>query len=47
MKLDVDGIPFVAAERFNFALSGLTIDVQDVWGRESLVAYHSELGGSC
>lgn len=43
----MDGIRFVAAKRFNFALAGLTIDVQDVWGRESLVVYHSELSGSC
>lgn len=43
----MDGLRFVAEARFHFALSGLTIDVQDSWGREALVAYHSGLGGSC
>jgi uncharacterized protein YlxP (DUF503 family) len=40
-------MPFVTEGRHQFAVSGLRIDVQDVWGRESLVAYHSGLGGSC
>ncbi len=43
----MDGIPFVAERRLKPAISGLRIDVQEIWGRESLVAYHSELGGSC
>ena len=43
----MDGISFVADPRFKFAISGLKIDVQELWGRESLVAYHSGLGGSC
>jgi hypothetical protein len=43
----VDGIPFVADGRFHAAISGLKIDVQEVWGRESLVAYNDGLGGSC
>jgi hypothetical protein len=43
----VDGISFVTDGRWHFALSGLTIDVQDHWGREALVAYNSGLGGSC
>ncbi len=43
----MDGIPFVAEKRFHFAISGLRIDVQEIWGRESLVAYHTGLGGSC
>lgn len=37
----------MANQRWHFALSGLTIDVQDHWGREALVAYHSGLGGGC
>ena len=45
--MNVDGIPFVAEERHHFAITGLKIDVQDFWGRESLVAYHTGLGGSC
>lgn len=43
----MDGIRFVADARHHLALSGVTIDVQDYWGREALVAYHSGLGGSC
>ncbi|HEY6006100.1 MAG TPA: hypothetical protein VIV57_24685 [Anaeromyxobacter sp.] len=43
----MEGIPFVAERGLHHAISGLRIDVQEVWGRESLVAYHSELGGSC
>ncbi len=43
----MDGIRFVADARFGFALSGLTVDVQEYWGREALVAYHSGLGGAC
>jgi len=43
----VDGIPFVADGRWHFALGGLKIEVQDHWGREALVAYHSGLSGSC
>ncbi len=43
----MDGIPFVTEARYHFAVSGLRIDVQEVWGRESLVAYHSTLGGAC
>lgn len=43
----MDGISFVANERFQFALSGLTIDVQDHWGREALVAYNTDLDSSC
>jgi hypothetical protein len=43
----VDGIPFVANPRYQLAISGMSIDVQDVWGRESLVAFHDGLGGSC
>ncbi len=33
--------------RYHFALSGLRIDVQQVWGRESIVAYNAEGGGGC
>ncbi len=43
----MDGIPFVADQRYHFAMAGLKIDVQEIWGRESLVAYNSDLGGSC
>ncbi len=43
----MDGISFVADERWHFALSGLTIDVRDHRGREALVAFNSDLGGSC
>ena len=41
------GIPFLAERRFARAISGLTIDVQDFFGRDALVAYHSALSGSC
>ncbi len=43
----MDGIRFVADGRFQAAIAGLKIDVQEVWGRESLVAYNEDLGGSC
>ncbi len=45
--MSAEGVPFVMDGRHHFAISGLRIDVQDVWGRESLVAYHPENGGSC
>jgi hypothetical protein len=43
----VAGVPFVADARFGPAISGLTIDVRDFYGRDRLVAYHSGLSGSC
>lgn len=43
----MEGIPFLAPQRYHFALTGLTIDVQELWGREALVAYHSGMGGGC
>ncbi len=43
----MDGIPFVTEGRHHFAVDGMRIDVQEVWGRESLVAYHGSLGGGC
>ncbi len=43
----MDGIPFVAEGRLQSAIAGLRIAVQEVWGRETLVAYNSDLGGSC
>lgn len=41
------GIPFVAKARHRFALASLTIDVQDLWGRESLVAYSTGHAAGC
>ncbi|HEX9243169.1 MAG TPA: hypothetical protein VF875_12065 [Anaeromyxobacter sp.] len=41
------GIPFVVEPRFVRAISGLTVDVQDLYGREALVAYHASLSGTC
>ncbi len=41
------GIPFVVDRRHVRAVSGLTVEVQDFFGREALVAYHPALSGSC
>lgn len=43
----MDGIPFVAKARHQLALASVTIDVQDLWGRESLVAYSSGYAAGC
>ncbi len=45
--MDVDGIPFVAEGRHQRVLSGLRIDVREIRGCETLVAYHSDLSESC
>ena len=47
LRLDVDGIAFVAEARWHFALPGLKIDVQEYWGRQGLVAFNDGFGGSC
>ncbi len=45
--MDVDGLSFVADGRWHFALAGLRIDVQELWGREALVAYRAGIPGGC
>jgi Fe-S cluster assembly iron-binding protein IscA len=49
VKLPVDGITFVVEDRDLPMVSGLKIDVQEIYGRKGLVAYNQgfEPGGSC
>ena len=46
MKLDVDGLTFVVEDRDRHLISGLRIDVQEVYGRRGLVAYNAGSGPS-
>ena len=47
MKFELKGIPFIVDPHHLRAVSGLTVEVQDLYGREALVAYHSALSGGC
>lgn len=43
-----EGITFVSDSRYQRYVEGLEIDVEDWWGRESLVAHNPALsGGGC
>lgn len=42
MKLPHDGITFVVEDRDLHLIPGLKIDVQTIYGRRGLVAYHGD-----
>jgi hypothetical protein len=46
--IDVDGLSFVAPARHRDLVTGLRVEIQEVFGREGLVAWNSRLdGGGC
>lgn len=48
MVIEAEGISFVAEARQRNLVAGLRIEVQEIFGREGLVAYNANLGpGGC
>jgi hypothetical protein len=46
VKIPIDGLTFLVEDRRMHLVSGLKIDVQELWGRRGIVAFNEESGPS-